>query len=137
MLYANQQNRQALNDTLNQMWAERQKAQKDRVKTLQSMQDSIAKIASEIHKHRAKTAIDINKGMRRLVAGTLILLDGLPGCGSGRNSLRKANRSPLLRGAERSGAPGVWRAGATAHPAVTAGRRYWDRNPDRGRSPFW
>lgn len=69
MLYSNQQNQQALNNQLNQMWAERLKAQKDREKTLQSMQDSIAKIDSEIHKNRAKTAGNINKGMQQVLLG--------------------------------------------------------------------
>ena len=69
MLYANPQNQQALNNQLNQMWTERQKSQKDREKTLKSMQDSLAKIDGEIHKNRAKTAIDLNKSMRQLLSG--------------------------------------------------------------------
>ena len=69
MLYSNQQNQQALNSKLDQMWAERQKAQQDREKTLQSMQDSIAKIDSEIHKGRAKTATNISKGIQQLLLG--------------------------------------------------------------------
>ena len=69
MLYANPQNQQALNNQLNQMWTERQKSQKDREKTLKSMQDSLAKIDGEIHKNRAKTVIDLNKSMRQLLRG--------------------------------------------------------------------
>jgi hypothetical protein len=65
MLYANPENQQELSDQLSQMWTEGQKARKDRGKTLQSIQDSIAKIGGEIHKHRARTAVDINEGLHR------------------------------------------------------------------------
>jgi cytoskeletal protein RodZ len=58
----------AQNQALNQ-WAERQKQSKERQKTLKGLQDSVSKIDSDIHKNRAKTSMDTNKQMQKLLLG--------------------------------------------------------------------
>lgn len=68
MLFSNSQNQQALNEQLRLM-AERQKVQKSREQMLRDLQSTIAKIDSDIHKNRAQTAANINKGIGKLLSG--------------------------------------------------------------------
>ena len=52
-----------------QQWAERQKQAKEREKNLRGLQNSVSKIDSDIHKNRAKTSMDTNKQMQKLLLG--------------------------------------------------------------------
>ncbi len=49
------------------IWGEKQKAEKERVKTLQGLRDAVAKIDADIHKSRSKTADTVNKGCQQML----------------------------------------------------------------------
>jgi len=49
------------------IWGEKQKAEKERVKTLQGLRDAVAKIDADIHKSRSKTSSTINKGCQQML----------------------------------------------------------------------
>ena len=68
MMYSNSQNQQALTDQLN-LYTARQRAARDRGKTLRDLQDAVSKIDSEVHKNRARTATDLSRGMSRILVG--------------------------------------------------------------------
>ncbi len=59
-----QQKQQAL-----KIWAERQKAEKERGKQLKALQDAVSKMDAEREKHRKKTAIEVNKNMQKVPMG--------------------------------------------------------------------
>jgi len=67
MVQAQQSDMQAQQNSAMNIWGERQKAEKERVKTLEGLRDAVAKIDADIHKSRSKTATKINKQMQQLL----------------------------------------------------------------------
>ena len=67
MTQAQQSDMQAQQNSAMNIWGERQKAEKERVKTLEGLRDAVAKIDADIHKSRSKTATTINKQMQQLL----------------------------------------------------------------------
>ena len=67
MIQAQQSDQQAQQNSAMNIWGERQKAEKERVKTLEGLRDAVAKIDADIHKSRSKTATSINKDMQQLL----------------------------------------------------------------------
>ncbi|HPZ09491.1 MAG TPA: hypothetical protein PL110_15405 [Candidatus Eremiobacteraeota bacterium] len=70
MMAAQQSDAQAQQTCSLNIWSERHKTEKDRIKTLEGLRDAVAKIDAEIHKNRAKTAQSINKDMQQLLIST-------------------------------------------------------------------
>ncbi len=67
LMSAQQSDMQAQQNSAMNIWGERQKAEKERVKTLEGLRDAVAKIDADIHKSRSKTATTINKQMTDLL----------------------------------------------------------------------
>ena len=67
MIQAQQSDMQAQQNAAMNIWGERQKAEKERVKTLEGLRDAVAKVDADIHKSRSKTATTINKQMADLL----------------------------------------------------------------------
>ena len=67
LMSAQQSDMQAQQNSAMNIWGERQKAEKERVKTLEGLRDAVAKIDADIHKSRSKTATTINKQMQQLL----------------------------------------------------------------------
>jgi len=67
LMSAQQSDMQAQQNSAMNIWGERQKAEKERVKTLEGLRDAVAKIDADIHKSRSKTATTINKEMAQLL----------------------------------------------------------------------
>ena len=61
MAQSQQSDMQAQQNSAMNIWGERQKGQKERIKTLQGLRDAVAKIDSDIHKSRSKTATTVNR----------------------------------------------------------------------------
>ena len=67
MVQSQQSDMQAQQNSAMNIWGERQKAEKERVKTLEGLRDAVSKIDADIHKSRSKTATSINKDVQQLL----------------------------------------------------------------------
>ncbi len=67
MVQSQQSDQQSQQNSAMNIWGERQKGEKERVKTLQGLRDAVAKVDADIHKSRAKTGMTINKGVQQLL----------------------------------------------------------------------
>jgi hypothetical protein len=59
-------NQEAQQEAL-KIWAERQKAEKERQKQLKGLQDAVSKMNTDMEKNRLKTAMEVNKNIQRAV----------------------------------------------------------------------
>jgi len=67
MVQSQQSDQQSMQNSAMNIWGERQKGEKERIKTLQGLRDAVAKVDADIHKSRAKTGMKINKGVQQLL----------------------------------------------------------------------
>ena len=62
-----QSDMQAQQNTGMNIWGERQKSEKERVKTLEGLRDAVTKIDADIHKSRSKTGETINRQCQQML----------------------------------------------------------------------